>query len=172
MKLLLFTLAFGATLIQFAQAQTAMSLKDCIDYGLKQNITLKRAQLDLKNNHARVLEGVSSYLPQIKGTGTLTDNLQLQQMAIPGELFGAPGTTVFKSFGKQYNTTGAIQATQTIYDQSYISSIAAARESNHIFETRILKSEDSLIYSISTIFYQAQITAEKKKLVEASFVLS
>lgn len=164
---LLLSVTIGLT--TFAQAQQNMSLKDCINYGLQHNMTIKRAGLDLKNNKARVLEGVAAYLPQIQARGAFTDNIKLQTMMLPGEMLGQPaGTFLPVQFGTQYNMNGGIYAQQTIYDQSYISSIKAARESNRIFETQIVKSEEDVIYNISTIFYQAQITAEQKKLIEAN----
>ncbi len=152
-------------------AQQAMSLKDCINWGLQQNLKIKRAQMDLSNNRARVLEGVSAYLPQIQAMGTGVDNLQLQTMMMPpefGALAGQPGVSLPVKFGKQFNSNGQIQGQQTLYDQTYISSIQAARESNKIFKTQIIKSEEEVIYDIATVFYQLQITAEQKKLVEAN----
>ena len=184
MKLKFFALTFSAVFVaNFAQAQQ-MSLKDCINYGLRNNVTVTRAQLDLKANHNVIMQGVSAYLPQINANANLTDNLRRQTSILnlssslsglanvfvinPNADLSALGKPSATQIGTQYNAQGTITYNQTIYDQTYISGIKAARQSNAIYSAQIEKQEQQVIYDIASAYYQAQITNEQRKLVEAN----
>ena len=59
-----------------AQAQSAFSLQQAIDYAMKNSSTIKNAILDEKITDAKVKEFRGIGLPQIKAQGQYLDNFQ------------------------------------------------------------------------------------------------
>lgn len=93
----------SALLLQFfAQAQEVkvLSLKEAINYALENKVEAKKAQLDVENSEYLIQEVRSRALPQISVNGSLTYNPVVQLTALPGEVFGQPGTTVLIPFGQ------------------------------------------------------------------------
>ena len=60
----------------FASAQQALSLEDCIQYALKNNPTIKSAQLQIADADWRIKENLSTGLPQLTAGVTYTGFLQ------------------------------------------------------------------------------------------------
>lgn len=151
-----------------AQGGSQLSLQQCIEYGLSHNTSIMKSNLEVDRAGWRITEGVSTYLPQVTASGQLLDNLKLQTSLIPGEFIGAPGTKVPVQFGTRYNLTGAIDATQKIYDQSLISGIKMAKVGEEVAELTAEKSQQQLTYDIANAYYSAQITYTKLGLVQAN----
>ena len=76
---------------QQVSAQTTMDLRQCIQYGLTHNAQVQQSQLAVARTNEQRNEVRAGYLPQIEGSASLTDNLQLQTSISPGEIFGQPG---------------------------------------------------------------------------------
>ena len=58
----LFTLVFGFS----SQAQSKKwTLKECVDYALKNNISIKQSELDLKISDVEKMEAVGKYIKNI-----------------------------------------------------------------------------------------------------------
>jgi len=74
---------------QQAQPQTTykFSLTDCINYAYEHQDSVKNAQLDLKNADYKVKELIGQGLPQINGSASFQDYLQIPVTLIPGEFF-------------------------------------------------------------------------------------
>lgn len=151
-----------------AQAQETASLARCISYGLAHSPLVQKSKLEIDRNHEKINEGVAAYLPQVKASATLMNNLRLATSILPGEIIGQPGTQVAVQFGTKYNVTGGIDASQVIYDQSIITGIRASKASQNLAQLNSQKTQEDLIYDIASAYYNAQITAIQKKIIESN----
>src|SRR5690349_10464357 len=101
-KYIMFFLAgwitFGGTM---AQQPVELKLQDALKYALNESQNARKARLDVENSQYQIDEVRSRALPQINGSGGVTYNPILQLSAIPGELFGTPGTTTLVAFGQK-----------------------------------------------------------------------
>ncbi|MCB9234759.1 MAG: TolC family protein [Bacteroidia bacterium] len=150
------------------EAQQKFSLQDCIQYGLKHNPDLHRAELEKEKSAQKVLESASGYLPQVRGSASLNDNLKLQTSILPGEIFGQPGQNVAVQFGTQYNVTAALDASQTLFDAGTLAGIRTARQGQQIASLAQIQTEDQLVFEIASAYYAAQITASQKLILESN----
>ena len=62
--ILLFSLFFATTAIQARQ----WTLQDCIDYALKNNISLRKTQIQKKSSHEDVLQSQAALLPSLSAS--------------------------------------------------------------------------------------------------------
>lgn len=153
------TLSFLGSPVR-AQEEMGMSLKQCIDYGLKhhKSVVLYNNKVSYANQQAR--EALSAYLPQVNVNAGLDDNLKLQQTIIPAGTFG-PGTPEQKvAFGTQYNSSMMVQLDQKIYDQSLITGLKANKPNIELSGLNEQANNENLIYNIAASYYQI-IVAQK-----------
>ncbi len=159
-------LILSTALSTLAFSQTTYTLKQCIDYALKNHRSIKIAGNDVKVAYERKKEGQSAYLPQINGQIKWDDNLQLQKSVIPALNFG--GVTVPSQevqFGNQYNTLVGVQLDQYLYNKSFIDGIRAIKPSYELAELKKVKTEEDVIYNTITAYYQVLLINEQEKLL-------
>ncbi|HLP57099.1 MAG TPA: TolC family protein [Fluviicola sp.] len=150
---------------QQVSAQTTMDLRQCIQYGLTHNAQVQQSQLAVARTNEQRNEVRAGYLPQIEGSASLTDNLQLQTSIIPGEIFGQPGEKIAVQFGTKYNVMAGVDAHQVLYNQSLIYGLKIAEKSSAISAISAKKTEEQLMYDIATAFYAAQVSFTQQSIV-------
>lgn len=159
---------FGGSLANAQNGTTGISLKDAVKYGLSNQTSLKKSNLEYEKNIQKYREALSNYLPQIKASGSINDNLKLATQILPGAIFGQPGNDVAVQFGTKYNVSGGIDANQIIYDQSLLTAIKASKESNEMALLNKQKNEEQIIFDIASSYYSAQITGIQRDIVQAN----
>jgi outer membrane protein len=171
-SILLNTAIFFATLSLLqnntAQAQSSISLTDCLSYGLAHNPGVEKSALETQRSESRVDEVYSGFYPQIKANASLNDNLKLQTSILPGEIFGQPGQMIPVQFGTQYNMTAGIDVNQVLFDPGLLSGLKIANQSIEVSEMSEEFTQEQLLFNIAQSYYSAQITATRKKIIEGN----
>ncbi|HEY0176319.1 MAG TPA: TolC family protein, partial [Pedobacter sp.] len=147
-------------------AQEKSSLKDCITYGLKNNRSHTVYENQKKIAEAEAKEALSAYLPSISVTGSLDNNLKLQESVIPAGLFGPDPLKV--SFTQKFNATGTAQLDQTIYDQSLLTGLKANKYNKQQAELNQQQNDETIIYNISTAYYQIFVYREQLSILKTN----
>lgn len=145
-------------------AQSPMSLKECIDYGLKHHGMQVVAANEIATADQKVREGLAAYLPQVNGQVTFDDNLKRPTTVIPAGTFGPEEVRV--QFGNQYNTSAVVQLDQVIYDRSLLLGLKALDPYGDIAGLNKEKNEQMLMYGAAMSYYQIQIYMEQQKLLQ------
>jgi outer membrane protein TolC len=161
-----FFLTLFALMPFVAFAQTPFSLRECIDYGLKNNRNNVIYANDRKAADAKAREALAAYLPGVSLTGTFDDNLKVQQTVIPAGVFGPEDVRV--AFTKQFNTNGTAQLDQTIYDQSLLIGLQANKYNKQQATLNLEQNEETLIYNISNAYYQIFVYREQLALLASN----
>ena len=145
------------------QSSQPMSVKNCVEYSLKNSLSASvySNQVSIATQQNR--EGVSNYLPQVNISGTMDDNLKRQVTVIPAGAFGPTDTKV--QFGNQYTTSVTIQADQVLYDQSLITVLKGSRTGIELAQLKQVKNEDDIIYNTLVSYYKVLIYEEQIKLL-------
>jgi outer membrane protein TolC len=159
-----------ALLSSIAFSQTTYTLRECVDYALKNHRSIKVASNDVQVAYARKKEGQSAYLPQINGIAKWDYNIQLQQSALPNEfvqLGAALGQTFPNTvaFGNHFTTVIGVQLDQFLYNKSYIDGIKAIKPSYELSELKKVKTEEDVIYNTTAAYYQILLINEQIKLL-------
>lgn len=144
-------------------AQSAWTLKNCIEYGLKNNRTNTVYENEKKAADARAKEALSEYLPKISLTGTLDDNLKVQESIIPAGVFGP--TDIRVAFSQKYNTNAIVQLDQTIFDQSVLVGLKANKYNKQQAELNVSQNQETIIYNIGNAYYQIYVYREQLHLL-------
>lgn len=153
-----------------AFSQSTYTLKQCIDYALKNHRSLKIAGNDVGVAYARKKEGQSAYFPQINGIAKWDYNIQLQKSALPDEfvqLGAALGSPISNTvaFGTHFTTIVGVQLDQYLYNKSFIDGINAIKPSYELAELKKVKTEEDVIYNTITAYYQILLINEQEKLL-------
>lgn len=167
-KQILILIGCIAAAFQLQAQNTVMSLKDAINYALKDNTDIKKQNLTVLESRQRVLEGYSQALPQISGTAQLNNNLQIQQQLLPGEILGQPGTFVPVKFGVQYNIPLLVRADQLLYDQAYLVGLNQAKAAEALTKVQTENVTQDVIYNVSVSYFQTMLLGEQSVLIAAN----
>lgn len=143
-----------------------MSLKQCIEYGIKNNPNILKSDLEIEKTEQKGKEVLAGALPQVNATGTITDNVVLPTQILPGEVFGMPGQDIPVKFGTRYNVSGGIDASQVLYNQSLFTGIKAQKAAIDLAELNKAKTQEQLIFDIANAYYNTQITGTQKEIVQ------
>ncbi len=149
-------------------AQNEITLKQCVEYGIQNSLTLKKAALEVNKNKQKEKEVLATGFPQINTNFTFNDNLNLLTQLIPGEIIGKPGTLIPARFGTQYNFTAGFTASQMIYNQTLLVAVKAARVAEDLANLGVEKTQQQLIYDIATAYYAVQVSNVQKEIVESN----
>lgn len=152
-----------------AQNQT-LTLKDAIKYALQNKADAKKAKLDVENSNYQIQEVRSRALPQISANGNMTYNPILQLNALPGDIFGAPGTTVLAPLGQEWTSGAGVSLTQTIFDQSVFTGLKAAKTTREFYQINQQLTEEKVIENVANAYYQVFVQREKLAVVDSNYV--
>ena len=145
----------------FAQENKVLTLKDAINYALNANQNARKANLDVENSNYKIAEVKSRALPQINGSAALTYNPILQQSALPGEIFGQPGTTTLVAFGQKWNANLGVGVTQPLFDRSVLTGLKAARSTKEFYTLNAQLTDEQLIEIVATNYYKVLVQRQQ-----------
>lgn len=168
MKQLLILTILSFVTITNAQEKTTLSLKDAIKYALENKADAKKAQLQIENSEYQIQEVRSRALPQISANGNLTYNPILQLNALPGDFFGAPGTTLLAPLGQKWTSTAGVSLTQALFDQSVFTGLKAAKTTREFYQINNQLTEEQVIERVANNYYQVYVLRQKLALVESN----
>lgn len=155
-----------STITTFGQQTTGgtnlLSLKNCVDFALKNHLSNTIANNDILAAKEKEREALSGYLPQINTNITFDDNLKRQVSVIPAGAFSPNEIRV--QFGNQYNTNATAQLDQVIYDKSMLLGLKAAEPNNQLAALKKEHTQDNLIYNTANAYFQVLVYLEQEKI--------
>lgn len=149
-------------------AQSEMTLQDCLKYALANNQRLAYTRMDEDMGRFKTEEVRARALPQINGTGTYTNNIKKPVFPLPGDALGQPGKTLLVESGLTHNLSAGASLDQKIYDQTVFTGLKAARTTEEYYKMATAQSEENVIYNVSQAYYQALVTREKIRVLDAN----
>ncbi|GAA4784707.1 TolC family protein [Olivibacter ginsenosidimutans] len=162
---------FGFLLINFfhLQAQDSLTLKQALDYALKNSEVVEKAKLDIINGQHKVTEVRAGALPQIDVTSTLTYNLLVQQFILPAEFMGGnPGEFISVKAGQSWGAMTQVQLNQQLFNQSVFTGLKAAKSSEEYYRLAAELSEENVLQQVAANYYQVIINREQLNVIDAN----
>lgn len=160
----IFSISFIAMLFfnnSFSQEKQVLNLKDAVNYALLANQDVRKAKLDVENANYKIDEVKSRALPQINGSGALSYNPILQKSALPGEIFGQPGTTTLVAFGQKWNANVGVAFNQAIFDRSVLTGLKAARTTKEFYQLNSQLTDEQVIEMVATNYYRVLVQRQQ-----------
>ncbi len=168
LKKLALLMVLMATPLLHAQ-QEELTLKDAITYALKNKAEAKKAKLAVENSEYQIQEVRSRALPNISASGNLTYNPILQLNALPGDFFGAPGTTILAPLGQEWVSTAGVNLTQTIFDQAVFTGLKAARTTREFYLINAELTEEQVIERVANNYYQVFVQRQRLTVIDSNY---
>jgi outer membrane protein TolC len=164
-RIFLITILFLAFSVEAQEVKT-LTLKDAITYALENKAEAKKAKLQIENGEYEIQEIRSRALPQISANGSLNYNPILQLNALPGDFFGAPGTTVLAPLGQKWNSVAGVTLNQALYDQSVFVGLKAAKSTREFYQINAQLTEEQVIEKVANAYYQVYVTRQNLNVLD------
>jgi outer membrane protein TolC len=147
------------------QAQTQqLSLIQAQDYALKNAFQIKNAQHDKTSADLTSDELLGIGLPQLNGSVQYQNFINLPTSIIPGDFFGAPGQDVKVQFGVPHQMTVGLNASQLLFDGTWLVGLEASKAYAELQRKYIQKSEVE-IRAKTADAYSAVLTTQANLIV-------
>lgn len=147
----------------FAQDFT---LKQAQDYAVENYHSSVNADLDIAKSKKKIWETTAIGLPQITGSGSYRYAADLEfdfGSTIP------PGQDFIAIFAADNITQGKLEATQLIFDGSYIVGVQAAKTYLELSKNQKIKTDAQVRASVASAYYLALVAEENVEILKQSF---
>ncbi len=104
-KVFIYIILIAGT-ITTANAQKSWTLKECVDYALENNISIKQSELDRKNTEINKSDAIGNFLPTVNASVSHSWNIGLSQNPLTGQIVTAT----------QQNSGGSLNVGIDIYN--------------------------------------------------------
>lgn len=175
MKKIFLLFAMGLAILNSSYAQTkdsssfAFSLQQCIDFAYKNQSRVVNAAIDEKIAGEKVKEITGVGLPQLNGSLDVKDYVQIPTSLIPAQFFGGrPGEYFPVKFGTKYNTTAGVDASQLIFDGSYIVGLQASKTYKELSAKNLQRSKIEAAVAVSKAYYSVLINERRFELLKVN----
>lgn len=151
-----------------ARAQTALTLKDALNYALQNSVDAHKAKLDVENGGYQIEETRARALPQVNGVGSLTDQYKKQKFVIDGALAGEPGKTLALESGTTWNAIGGVTLEQKLFDQSVFTGLKAAKTTEQYYKLSAELTDEQVIEQVATNYYNVLVQRQKLVVIDSN----
>lgn len=145
------------------------TLQEALDYGLRHNVQVKNALLDILIQEQTNRGVAAAALPSVNASGSLTDNLKLQTTLLPGEFLGQPaGTFVPVTFGTKYITSAGVDLNQVLFDGQVFIGLKARKTSMDWKNAQAEVTKELIRTNIYKVYYQLVVSRTQMELINAN----
>ncbi|GCD80381.1 TolC family protein [Schleiferia thermophila] len=167
-KLVLSGLALMALSVQLA-AQRAFSLHDARRYATEHAYSVKDKQLELEKAKKTITETAAIGLPQVSAEARHQYNPQIPQTPLPAILLPNPPEGVdfvLVQFGVPHQSTYGLQASQLLFDGSYIVALLATRVFKELARNDLEVSRVEVLDNVTRTYGTVIMTGELVSILE------
>jgi len=151
-----------------ARAQQSYTLKEAIDYAVKNHSNVKTAQLDVLNASAKVNEIKAMGLPQVNANIGYTNNLIIQRVFIPARTFdpnAKEGDVVAAEFGVRNSGSAVASLSQLLFDGSYTLGLKAADVYKELSAKSLTQTKQQIAENVTKAYYGILVNEERLEIL-------
>ncbi|MEI6582940.1 MAG: TolC family protein [Chitinophagia bacterium] len=147
----------------------AFNIQQALEYAKANNVQVKNALLNVQAQKETNREITAAALPNIFGTGSVLNYLEIPVTLLPGEIAGQPaGTFVPVRFGTKYNSTVGIQLQQTLFDGQVFVGLQARKTSVDFQLKNVEVTEELIKANIYKVYYQLVASKTQIQILDAN----
>jgi len=154
--------------VSIGNTQQALTLAAAKEYALQNAFQVKSTGLDAKSAKLQTEELLAIGLPQISGSVQYQNFIDRPTSILPGDFFGMPGQNVAVQFGVPQTLTAGINASQLLFDGSWLVGLQASKAYAALQNKNIIKSEIDVKRATEEAYHYAVIAQESIALLTAS----
>lgn len=163
MRKLLFIFAMIGCVSQQISAQDILSLEECIEIGIENNLALQTKRNEIRKGQYALSENRACLLPVINGFAGFTDNIKPPVSVTDGSSYGV-AYNVTKTLS--YSANAGIQLQLPLYNQTLYTSMDVARIMDQLNRLGYEKAREELMMEISKLYYLGQTTNEQLEILK------
>jgi outer membrane protein TolC len=164
--------------LTIAQEPIALSLKNAMDYAVKNNMTARNARLDVLIQQAKNAEVTGLTRPQINGEGKFTQFTDLPSQFFPAEFSSftnpgqpvVPGTFEPVALSPVYSTSATISGSQLLFDGSALVALQARNTIMKLTEQSARLTEEDTRYNVQKAYYSFVIAQRQYRILTESLM--
>jgi outer membrane protein len=161
-------LAVALGFVSLGNAQQALTLAGAKEFAVKNAFQVKTKGLDAQSAKLQTDQLLAIGLPQISGSLQYQNFIDRPTSILPGDFFGMPGQNVAVQFGVPQTLTAGINASQLLFDGSWLVGLQASRAYAALQNKNIIKSEIDVKRATEEAYHLAVIAQESIALLSAS----
>lgn len=152
-----------------AQDTNSFTLESAQEYALTHNINIEVEKTDIEIAQEQVKETRGIGLPTVSAGLNYQRFVQLPINLVPAQFINpmAPeGEFAELQFGTKNNLSASIEASQLIFNGSYLVALEASRNFVNISKEELSQTQTDLKFAVANAYYNALIAQEQIKLLE------
>lgn len=160
-------LAFGTAK---TQESTTFSLTEAEDYAINHNEAVKNALLDIEVARKKVWETTAIGLPQVNVEGQYQHLLDIPVSVVDAQLFNPmaePGEVLEFRMGQEFTSNLSINASQLIFDGSYIVGLQFSRFFQKMSTTAANNTKQDVKAMVREAYYNVLIAQENVEIMDS-----
>lgn len=159
----------------FTHAQQKFTLEDAKHYAYANNKRITNASLSIDNATQQMKETTAIGLPQINLSGSFNHFINLPVQVVDASFFNpmAPdGETISFRAGTTYNASGTLQATQMVFNGSYIVGLQVAKLFVGFQETLSKQTEEDVIFNVIQAYQYCAVAKENLQFIDSMVLIT
>ena len=146
------------------------TLRNCIDYALEHNITIRRNRINVESTQEDVKTAKADFLPSL--SGNISQRIVNRPNSASGTIISGDNITTGES-KTSYNGSYGIDANWTVYNGSKrVNTLKQQQLNSRIAELTVDESENSIEENITQLYVQILYSAEAVKVNESTLEVS
>ena len=146
------------------------TLRNCIDYALEHNITIRRNRINVESTQEDVKTAKADFLPSL--SGNISQRIVNRPNSANGTIISGDNITTSES-KTSYNGSYGIDASWTVYNGSKrVNTLKQQQLNSRIAELTVDESENSIEENITQLYVQILYSAEAVKVNESTLEVS
>lgn len=146
------------------------TLRNCIDYALEHNITIRRNRINVESTQEDVKTAKADFLPSL--SGNISQRIVNRPNSASGTIISGDNITTSES-KTSYNGSYGIDANWTVYNgNKRVNTLKQQQLNSRIAELTVDESENSIEENITQLYVQILYSAEAVKVNESTLEVS
>ena len=152
-----------------AQKTNSFSVQQAVDYAKQNSVQVKNAMLDILLQKQTNKDITSIALPQINGSGSVTDYLVIPTTLVPAQFFGGnAGEFAPVKFGTKWTAGASLAVSQLIFDGQVFIALKARNGTIDLQKAILGITEETIKANIYKIYYQLVLSKTQIELLDAN----
>ncbi len=145
------------------------TLVQALDYAKQHSVQVKNALLDIKIQKEVNRNVTSVALPQLNGSGSVNDYLNIPVTLVPAEFTGGPAGTFFPvKFGTKWTAGAGVNLSQLLFDGQVFIALKARNGTMELASKIAEITEENIRANVYKIYYQLIASKIQIQLLDAN----
>ncbi len=150
---------------QAADSDSAVTIRQCVEYALHNQPAVKQAAIDQQINERDIRISLSAWLPQV----TSSNLYQYYFKGSPLAATAVPSTGGTSTVLDNYSSLG-LQATQVIYSNEVLEAARAAKYSRLYYKQNTVSSQINVVADVSKAFFDVLLSQKQLDILNEDVV--